>query len=238
MTPSPRSRLVRSPSLRSPSLRPLVLVFAVGCVAQPVERGDVVVCLDGERSWGPDIDLELSGTVTSIGAGDDPCVWGATLDDGAGTVASIGFGVRDAEGGDLTPPIDLVAGDTVQLTYRYRVVWGDVAGFVLSDGVGVVVAAEEGAWGGALHASDVPGLTVQRGEDVVATEPTECQPIEGYEIVYTGDEALTLTPVSSGTVQIGGAPLTAMALAAYDYGASATCQVADQTGETSWVVVR
>lgn len=217
-----------------------LLLLAAGCTDMVVERGDVAVCLDGGRptGGGGDIDQVLAGTVSALDAGTDACPWSATIDDGAGTITTIGLGVADADGGNLTPAVDLTVGASVALTYRYRLVWGDVAGFVLTDAGGVVLAAEEGAWGGALADGDVPGLAVARDDTVVATEPTECQPIEGYGIVFTGDEALTLTPVSSGTVLVDGAPLTAMAVAAYDYGESSNCQVSDITGETSWVVVR
>lgn len=220
-----------------PLLLPLALALAAGCPGG-VERGTVVVSLDGGRPpLGDDLDLLLDGTVTAVEA-DASGARSVTVDDGAGEVHTVGLSVGDAADADIAPALDVAVGDAVHLVYRYRFVWGDVAGFALSDADGLVVAAEEGAWGGALQEGDVPGLSVRRGDDVVAREAAECQPLEGFSLVFEGDEAVELVPVDTAPLSVDGAALTAIAVASWDYGESATCQISDVTGYDSWVVHR
>lgn len=220
-------------------LLPLALVLSAGCPTETVDRGTVLVTLDGGRPPGGEgYDLMLENVaVLSVtpAAGDAPLT--IALEDGA-DVRTVGLSVRDADGVDATPALDLAEGDVVSLVYRYRFVWGDVAGFALHDADGLVVAAEEGAWGGSDVVQAVPGLAVRRGDDVVAREATDCVPIEGYSLVFEGDEAVELVPVAEAPVVVGGAELTAVAVASWDYGESTSCAISDATGFQSWVVYR
>ena len=75
-------------------------------------------------------------------------------------------------------------------------------------------------------------------DEVVANETTPCQPIEGFEIAFEGSDTISLRPVSSGTVQVDGDPLTAWAIAAWDYGQSANCEISDASGYVTWMVHR
>lgn len=223
-------------------MRPLLALLALltGCPAtEIVERGAVTVCLDGGRPSGDDdVDLAISGTVTAVGAATADCGPSVTVEDAAGAATTVALRVTDAAAADITPPIDVAIGDAVELVYRWRLVWGDVAGFVLSDDGGLVVAAEEGGWGGALEAGDVPGLTVRRGDAPVASEASSCQPREAFELVFEADDTVTLVAVDSAPVTIAGVAATALAVAVWDYGESEGCQISDGTGYTSWVVHR
>jgi hypothetical protein len=73
---------------------------------------------------------------------------------------------------------------------------------------------------------------------VVASTFGNCQPLEGHEIHFEADDALTLTPVSSDEVTVDGQTLTATAVRATSYGESRTCQTTDVTDVTSWMLVR
>lgn len=213
-------------------------LFLFACDLDPVEEGSVVVCLDGDAApVGNDVDLDVTGTVVGQSEGGD-CLVDLTIEQADGTLASIGWTLLDGEGNDLTPDFNVAEGDQVSFTYRYRMVWGDVAGFVLRDAEGeVIAAADEGAWDNALEEGDVPGLAVSPGE-VVATEATECEPLEGHTLIFEGDNTVEIEPVASDTVTVGGADFTAYALRATSWGEGTGCDVSDTTSVYAWAINR
>ena len=217
----------------------MLLALLAACLSKNVDRGTVDICL--AASTGDlvlDQELFLRGIVGPADSTSE-CEGVRTFSivgDKKGTF-TFGFGVRDGDGSDITPPLEVGEGDEVSLFFRDRLVWGNVAGFVLEDFEGAMIAAaDEGTWGGALDAGEVDGLAVDRGHDVIAREPTDCQPIEGYEIEFSADDDAVLTPVDSEQIAIEGRSFTALAVAAWDYGESDKCQITDATGVTSWVV--
>lgn len=218
---------------------PLWMLF-VGCIDQVVERGTVLVCLEGPEGEIIDGELSLRGTVGAAAPGsacDSTRTY--TVEDKLKGTYTFGFEVRDDSHSDMTPQLEVGEGDDVSLLYRNRLVWGDVAGFVLEDFEGGLIAAgDEGGWGGALDLGDVDGLSVDRGDEVVSREEGECQPIEGYEIEFSADDDAVLTPIDVEEISIVGRPFTAMAVAAWDYGEDADCQITDVTGFTAWAVFR
>ena len=200
-----------------------------------VDRGAIAVCLDGGRPSGEDTDIQLQGTITEIDAHAGDCTRAFTVEDADGVQSTIGLLVLDADNLDITPDLNVEVGAEVSLIYRYRMVWGDVAGFSVSDSTGLVAAAEEGAWGGALEADDLGGLSVSVGE-LIGSEETSCEPVEGHSLVFSGDEDMELDPIDSDTVVVAGRTLTAHAIAAYEWGAGNGCDISDNTGRTAFVV--
>lgn len=205
---------------------------------ETVDRGTVDICLTDSEGEVIDEELYLRGIVGPPDSTSD-CQGTRSfsiVDKHKGTF-TWGFGVRDADGSDITPALEVDEGDEVELFYRNRLVFGDVAGFVLGDWEGALLAAaDEGTWGGAFDPGDVNGVSIERGDEVIAREPTDCQPIEGYEIEFSADEDEVLTPVDSEQIAIEGRSFTAMAVAAWDYGEDDDCQITDATGVTAWVI--
>ena len=218
---------------------PLWMLLA-GCTDQAVERGSVLVCLEGPQGEVIDEELSLHGMVGAASPGSvcDSTRTYTVADELKGTY-TFGFEIRDDSQADMTPQLEVDEGDEVSLLYRDRLVWGDVAGFVLEDFEGALIAAgDEGTWGSALDLGDVDGLSVDRGEEVVSREEGECQPIEGYEIEFSADDDAVLTPIDAEEITIEGLPFTAIGVAAWDYGESKDCQMTDVTGVTAWAVFR
>lgn len=217
----------------------MLFVLLAACLPNIVDRGTVDICLaDANGDLVLDQELSLRGIVGPPDSTSD--CQGTTsfsiVDNTKGTY-TWGFGVQDGDGSDITPSLDVGYGDDVHLFFRDRLVWGNVAGFVLGDFEEVMIAAaDEGTWGAALEPGDVDGLSVERGHDVIAREPTDCQPIEGFEIEFSADEDAVLTPVESERIAIEGRSFTALAVSAWDYGDSDDCQITDATGATAWVV--
>jgi len=213
-----------------------LLPLLAACGGDIVDRGSVEVCADGVDG-GDDAVLSLDGSISAIGGGacsDSTLSFTVTGDQ----EVTIGLTVTDADNADITPDPGLVVDQAVSLHYRYKLVWGDVAGFALTDADGLDLAAEEGFWGGALQDGDIDGLTVARGKDEVARERDTCGHVVGYEVVFTGDDVVAVQPVDSADIQVGGTTLTATAVGAYDYEDGPNCSVEDRTGGTAWVVSR
>lgn len=202
-----------------------------------VDEGEVLVCWNGGRPTGSDLHVAMTGTVVGIDQNLGNCTHSVTVEDEDGIQNTVGFTVFAEDGSDLTPELDVTMGQQMALGYRYRMVWGDVSGFMLVDTVGMVAAVDEGTWGGAFEEGDVPDLTVRYGE-LIGKEATSCEPVEGYSVVFEADEDSEISPVGQGTVLYNGQELTAFAVAGWKWGEGDGCDVSDATDRLAWVVFR
>lgn len=247
--------MTRRPAALSPLLLLLPLAAPmVACTGEEAsgEAGRMRLCLgrDGAASqeFG-EILHTITGTVVSDGPGEEPpglptpCSTAPSrvlvVDDRAGDRWSLGYGVSDADadgqpGADLTPALDVAPGDSVTLRFRGLHDFGDAYGFVLTDRDGVIAAFEDGSWGPGLADDDVPGLAVTRGAQIVAVD-TDCGRVASYKTIFTGDSAVTLAAVNEGAFTLGGAPMTALAVADWDY---LTTECTDTAGARLWAVWR
>ncbi len=216
----------------------LTLALVAGCpTPNDASMGSASVCYDPAPGGG-DLDVELDATVTAVDDASSACGDQSTLLDDGGNEIAVGLTLLDEAGADITPAFDVEPDDLVSLLYRYRLVWGSAAGLVLSDDDGTLLAADEGGWGGALEPGDVPGLEVQRGDEPIATRPTDCQPLELFDIAFRADEEVRVSSGASADIALDGVPFTALAVAAVDLGESTNCTVSDATGVTSGAVAR
>ena len=211
-----------------------MILFLVACLST-VDRGTVSVCLDDDRP-GVDFELDFAGTVSAVGRGE--CGTELVIDDGAGTTHTLGFGAVDADHLETTATLDIAEGTHVSLHYVYRMVWGDVAGFALYDDERLLVAADEGTWGGAISDDEAHlGFTVEYG-DKLGTEATECMPVDGYSMVFNAEHPVEIEPIGSAPIQVAGAEYQALAVAAWKWGESTGCQMSDTTDRLAWMVTR
>jgi len=234
-------------------LSALFISALIGC--QPVEEvtgspveGTISVCLGGPDGTVIEQDamILVNGTITAVdtGTADDmnlvTCGTDPThsieIEDGDGALWTVGVSV-DIGGEDRTPTFAVTEGDVVDLDFRSRLVWGTVAGFSLSDDIGLIGAVDEGTWGGAFEGS-VAGIDITRGDDPIASEETSCQPIEHFELTFSADTETTMSAGISGQVMLGDLECEALTVAAWDYGKSKTCSISDATGASAWVLSR
>ncbi len=203
----------------------------------PVPRGSLVVCVDGVGSSGtPPASLDFTAPLTAID--DNDCGTTFTLDDGAGTTHTVSLAATDAEGAALTPDLSALVGTALSLQWRYAQPWGTVSGFSLSDADGLVLAADEGTWGGALGDAMPTGLKVMAGGDIISFDDGQCGNRAGHSILFQGDALVELEPVSQGDLAVGGVDLTATALLSDSYDEDAGCSVSDTTDAVVWAVWR
>ena len=208
-----------------------------GSAATCLGSGGAIAALGQETSA-----YDLSGTVVSDEAGTmdgdlHPCGGTSrvlTFTTGEGATVQLGYGMADALGADLTPALDVEAGDTVYLHFVSVQSFGQAAGFVLQDTTSVIGAMEVGTWGTTLTATDFPGLTVSAG-DVVDFGHNDCGDTEAYAINFEGDATRALTPVEDKLITVGGDAYTAYALSAWEF---SEVECTDVAGDLVWAVVR
>lgn len=229
-------------------LTPL-LILTVGCptrcagsLSDEIVSGDVSLCAGIVGQPPPDTGFawDLEGDVVGDVPGDaldtaEPCQGAARVlkvaaDDGA--TYNLGYTLRDADREVMEASLGLGDGDRVRVELLATI------GYFYT-GYGLAVYQDD-ALVAAIADNKRPGLdglTVTSGEQV-ASEDDECGEQRGWEMVFTGDDTLTLTPVSTGTLSVAGIPMTAWAIAAWDWGDDGETECSDLLSFWEWAVIR
>jgi len=218
---------------RIPLLLPALVLCACG---DAVQNGSLSLCSTVETSW-EDTLLEVSGTVVALDDGTVDCSRSVTLKDAEDNLYTVGLTVLDGDGNDITEPIDLAVDQEADLLYSFIMVWGTAAGLTLHDEDGLVLAADEGTWGGALADIDL-GFSVAYSEDPIATRREECMVTDGHAILFQGDALVTLDPVTTTGIQVDGQSLNATAVRANKLSSGRNCSISDTTDSLTWLVSR
>jgi len=210
--------------------------------------GGVNICLGGPevvRGADESFDITVEGVVEDTWASDFNLTGceaaptrGIEIIDDNGDTWHLGVALTDEDGQRLDTPNLAFTGRDVTLTYRYRKPWGDVSGYVLSDRDGLVAAADEGSWGGALRQDDVPGVSIRVGEEIIAQEETGCSTLVGYDLIFEADTAVTLSPVASATLKVDGRNHRAHALDAHEDLSGESCANQEMPGVFGWAITR
>ena len=128
----------------------------------------------------------------------------------------LGWRILDDAHEDVTPEVRIEVDGPVQLHAREGCGEGCSAAFSITSSDRVYAAFNEGTWGSALQAADLPGLTVTAGAELGRAE-TGCG-LEAFTTqVFTGDSAVVLEPYATGSVSVGGLARTAWAASARHY---------------------
>ena len=90
------------------------------------------------------------------------------------------------------------------------------------DETGLVAALESGTWGNALEPEDLPGLAVSSGERVGTVED-QCGTVVRSEILFEGDDAVSLIPYGAGPVLVAGTALQALAVSNESWEGDVVC---------------
>jgi len=218
-----------------PTLSIAAALFVAGCGA-PIAEGQIAIC-STEQPQIEEAGVVFSGVVAALNDGSVDCSESVTITGEDDSVITVGYTLLDADGVDITPELDLAVNDSVSGLYRNTLVWGTVEALVVEDDAGLVLAADQGTWGGGLEEGDI-GFSVSLGDEVIASEESECETKDQYAIVFDADSSVSIPPVGSGAIEIDGQALTAHALAAFLRGPGKRCTISDQTDSLSWAVVR
>ena len=217
--------------------------LALGCGGSGLESGLTNTCLYNDDTSVADTTqtlVELEGTVVS----DEPFVDGGgwcsatatralTIEGEDGSTYRLGYGFESADGTDLTPPMPMPSGQSVNLTYRQFSAFGTAAGFVLTSQGQLQAALEMGSWGSGLELGDVPGVTVSAGASL-GTELSDCGLKTYYELRFDGDDDRRVEPVNEASIPVQGTQYSAYAIARYEWPDDTECT--DISGQEMWAI--
>ena len=236
------------------SPRPLALSTAAvlgplalgGCPAPDKPRavpptGALELCLPIPA--GDDTLVSVEGIVVAVDDGTSGCARSVTLEAADGSLHTVGWTVLDDHGADRSPAADLDVGGAVAFGMRAHMVFGEVRGLRITDEGGLVLAADEGTWGGGLDPEEV-GFSVEHG-GVFATVEEECRRTDYARLRFTSDEmTVELAPLEEEqdfvlvADEAGIEAVSVRALASIQHGPGRSCEVSDQTDTLSWVAWR
>ena len=220
---------------RIATLITLTTLGLAGC-QETIEQGSLAFCSSFEIS-GPDTITEVNGQVTAIDADTVDCARSITVTDEGGTDHIIGLTVTGPGDADLTPTFDVAIGDDVTLHHHFKQVWGTVEGFVLSDEQGLVMAVDEGAWGGVFDDTEL-GFSVGYSDEPFMTTTSECLSTDYHDVVFSADSPVVVAAGASDELRIDGETFTGTAVTAKRFGPGKKCEVSDMTNYLTWVVSR
>ena len=219
------------------SLCLLGLPTLVGC-QDVVEHGTLTICTTMEDPSPTSNALTThAGEVIAIDDGTVDCTRSVTIVDELGISQTIGLTVTDSLGQDITPMMDVNPGDAITLDFHLLRVWGWTMGFVLTDADGIVLAADEGTWGGALTDVDL-GFRVDYSTEPIATATSECLTSDYFDITFAADTATSVAAGSSDALIIDGTTYMATAINATKFGPGRRCEVSDKSNYLTWIVAR
>ena len=221
-----------------PRFNTLITLTALGLAGcqDVAEQGTLEFCSTFLNS-GTDTVTVLNGEVTAIDAGTLGCTHSVTLTDESGTEHTVGLTVTGRGLTDITPSFDVDLGDQVTLQHHYKMVWGSTEGFVLSDDDGLVMAMDEGNWGGALADADLD-FSVNYSEEAFLRRTSECLSTDYFDVDFTADNSVEVIAGTSDELFIDGELYTATAITAKQFGPGKTCSVSDKSDYLTWVVSR
>ena len=229
-------------------MRGAALVFAAGCAgngpktpgsSEPLVVGSAAACLYGEGMATEAGLWDITGAVVSDEAGaltqgacDGSVSRVLTIAGNDGVTWSLGYGLQDASGADLTPALDVEPGGSIYLRFRAASSFATATGFALQDTESLIAALESRA--PVLEAADAGGLAVVQG-DVADYGADDCGDQTGYTLIFEGDADLEMTPVEDRLITLNAHALHAYALSSWAYSAQ-TCE--DAGGVSAWAAFR
>ena len=203
--------------------------------------GALELCLP--ISAGDDTLVAVEGIVVAVDDGASGCGRSVTLEAADGILHTVGWTVFDVHGADRSPAADLDVGRAVAFGMRAHMVFGEVRGLRITDEDGLVLAADEGTWGGGLDPEEV-GFSVEHG-GVFATVEQECRRTDYARLRFSSDEmTVELGPLDEEqdfllvADDAGTEAVSVRALASIQHGPGGSCEVSDQTDTLSWVAWR
>ena len=146
----------------------------------------------------------------------------------------IGYSILDPEGNDSTFIPEWNAAEEVTLSTHISFVFGMSYGLILEDSNGIMMALDEGSWGGALRDANLP-FEVEQSESALGSNEGECVTTTGYALTIGEEE---MAPFGEYDLDIEGQSFTFFAVSAVEYGPGTSCEVSDMSDVFSWALFR
>lgn len=213
------------------------LLFACSIEETTVEKGRVEFCYSNlEFTDEENLNLEsflLDGTLENISTDFDDCA--VTLEIlSEDIIYTIGYTIYDANENDATPVPTWSLNTEVFLELRDKMVWGNTEGLLLSDNDGLLLAIEQGYWGGNILDEDLP-FSVEMSSTPFDTKKEECMTTEAHTVLFDNTDVI---PFNSVDLTVNGWDYNAIAIGAENYGPGTQCEVSDNSDLFSWMIIR
>lgn len=146
-----------------------------------------------------------------------------------------GVSVADADGSDVTPPISILEGATIEVFLHMN--RGSFAGdhaLAMRDSVGLLLAVEE-LTGQLLPEEALSGFSVQRGDAVGPLTDGACGTRQGHAEVFSADTSITLHPGEQGALCSDGVDIRVFAGASW---VPVAWECTDPSSPFAWIAWR
>ena len=202
--------------------------------SEPV-AGNIFLCLpeDVQPSMETEEPKFLTGKLVDIQEGSGYCAVELVFQTET-TKHVIGYSILDPEGNNASFIPSWTSGENVTLSTHISFEWGMSYGLVLEDSEGVLMALDEGTWGGALQNAELP-FEVEQSESDIGSIQEECLSKTGFNLTI-GDEELM--PFGEFDLTINEQDFTFIAVSAIEYGPGHSCESFDISDEFAWGIFR
>jgi|GEM_PF-6175110 len=215
----------------------MLLLMIMSCSEMEApQQGSILFCppsnIENQAENG-DVQLMVSGELQEIRDGSGECNIELVIEN-EGETYTFGYSILDP---DAVPQAQLPTwdvGQTVDVEYREKFVFGTTQSMLVHDDSGLMMALEEGYWGGSIDASELP-FSVTWSALIVAQKESDCIITEGYSIVV---DDVPFTPFYNDTFSVGDAEWDFYAVAAVQLKDGKTCSVSDKSDHFAWAAIR
>ena len=202
----------------------------------PPEEGRMVFCppanIDNGGENG-DVRLSVSGVLQEVRSSDGECNVDIVVEK-EGETYVFGYSILDPDDVPQEQVPTWQTGGNIEIEYREKMVFGTTQSILAYDDTGLIMALEEGYWGGSIEASELP-FTVDWSELVVAESVSDCMVREGHEIFANSK---LFTPFDVDGFNADNTEWDFYAVAAVKVKDGATCSVSDKSDHFSWAAIR
>jgi len=208
-----------------------------GCSEMPLpEEGKMVFCpppnVENAEENG-DVRLSVSGILQEVRSSDGECDVEIVVENGGDTYV-FGYSILDHAETSQTQIPTWDTGGNIEIEYREKMVFGTTQSIIAFDDSGLLMALEEGYWGGSIESTELP-FSVDWSEFFVSESVSDCMVREGYEILVNDD---TFTPFLVGEFSLDGTQWDFYAVSAVQVKDGTSCSVSDKSDHFSWAAFR
>jgi hypothetical protein len=200
----------------------------------PPVAGSIQLCIPDELA--PSMETEeptfVTGSLLDIREGSNCAAELVFQSEGVEHI--VGYSILDPEGNDATFIPEWTSAENVTLSTHISFVFGMSYGLVLEDDNGIMMALDQGSWGGALKNAELP-FVVEQSENDIGSIEDECMTKTGYTFKIGEDH---MAPFGEFDLTIDEQDFTFVAVSAIEYGPGQSCSISDMSDEFAWGIFR
>ena len=213
----------------------LLWTLLTACTQEPPPvAGSIQLCIpsDLSPSMSTEEPISITGNLVDIREGSECAAELVFQTEDAEHV--VGYTILDPQGNDATFLPEWSSAEDVTLTTHIAASFGMSYGLVLEDESGIMMALDEGTWGGALRNAGLP-FAVEQSEHDIGTVQEECASKTGYTFKIGEDH---MAPFGVFDLVIEEQSFDFVAVSAIEYGPGLSCSISDLSDEFAWGIFR